>query len=137
MPSFSFSEKVRILYACCFKLSIANGHLCIDLKNRGKILLSRALLWVLIKTALSGAIIYILFKNSQLKGDDSRSMTVFFNWYYWSINIGTLIALGGIAYLQQSVKTSGFFKGYLVGICCLFTGLIVFLLGEYKYYHDL
>ena len=66
----------------------------------------------------------------QLRGEDSNSSVVFFNWYYWSINVGTLVALGGIAYLQQGVKTNGFFYGYLIAACFLFTGMIVFLSGN-------
>jgi dipeptide/tripeptide permease len=57
---------------------------------------------------------------------------VFFNWYYWSINVGTLAALGGIAYIQQGVKDDGFFYGYLIGMCFLFAGMIVFLSGNFQ-----
>ena len=68
--------------------------------------------------------------SSQLKGQDPRSTNVFFNWYYWSINVGTLVALGGIAYLQQSMWDNGFFIGYLVAVSCLLAGMFVFLFGK-------
>lgn len=68
--------------------------------------------------------------------DDPNSPGVFFNWYYWSINIGTLVAQSGIAYLQQNIgqgsEFSGFFWGYIAGTASLVLGLIVFLTGKYN-----
>lgn len=69
----------------------------------------------------------------QLTEDDPNSPVVFFNWYYWSINIGTLFALAGVAYLQQqgsSFGFDGFFDGYLIGVGCLALALLVFLTGK-------
>ncbi|XP_045171145.2 solute carrier family 15 member 4-like [Mercenaria mercenaria] len=73
------------------------------------------------------------FGADQLRGEGSESSVVFFNWYYWSINVGTLIALGGIAYLQQGVQTDGFFYGYLIAMCCLGAGMLIFLSGKCTY----
>lgn len=73
------------------------------------------------------------FGADQLKGQEPRSINVFFNWYYWCSNIGTLAGLGGVAYIQQTMSDTGFFRGYLIAVCCLFAGIIVFLLGKCAY----
>ncbi|XP_052261107.1 solute carrier family 15 member 4-like isoform X2 [Dreissena polymorpha] len=74
------------------------------------------------------------FGADQLQGDDPKETAIFFNWYYWCINVGTLGALGGIAYMQQQM-TRGFFYGFIVGAASLVLGLAVFLTGScsYKY----
>ncbi|WAR02042.1 S15A4-like protein [Mya arenaria] len=64
---------------------------------------------------------------------EPRKTVGFFNWYYWSINVGTLVALGGIAYLQQGISDNGFFYGYISGICSLILGLIAFMMGMRTY----
>ena len=66
-----------------------------------------------------------------MHGEDSRGTIGFFNWYYWCINVGTLAALGGVAYLQQAEPKSGFFYGYLIGMTGLVFGAIVFLTGKF------
>lgn len=66
----------------------------------------------------------------QLRGEGSESSSVFFNWYYWCINVGTLAALGGIAYVQQGVKSNGFFYGYMIGLGFLVAGMVIFMSGK-------
>lgn len=73
------------------------------------------------------------FGADQLKGEGSNSSVVFFNWYYWCINVGTLAALGGIAYVQQGFEEEGFYYGYLISMCCLGAGLVIFLSGKCTY----
>ncbi|XP_052802379.1 solute carrier family 15 member 4-like [Mya arenaria] len=73
------------------------------------------------------------FGADQLHGEEPRKTVGFFNWYYWSINVGTLVALGGIAYLQQGISDNGFFYGYISGICSLILGLIAFMMGMRTY----
>ncbi|KAL4223586.1 hypothetical protein ACF0H5_017056 [Mactra antiquata] len=72
------------------------------------------------------------FGADQLQGTDASKSMAFFNWYYWSINVGTLVALGVFAYIQQNVS-NGFFYGYSVCFCLLIVGMIIFLTGKCTY----
>jgi len=67
---------------------------------------------------------------SLLQSRGEGQHTSFFNWYYWSVNLGTLVALSVITYLQQQVS---FFRGYLTSAICLGVSFIVFLMGELLY----
>jgi len=55
---------------------------------------------------------------------------VFFNWFYWCMSVGSLMALLPISYLQQEVS---FFWGYVTPGIFLFLAFIVFLLGRTVY----
>lgn len=72
------------------------------------------------------------FGADQLRGQDAENSVGFFNWYYWCVNVGTLAALGGIAYIQQT-QLNGFFIGYLIAMSCLAAGLIIFISGKCSY----
>ena len=51
----------------------------------------------------------------------------FFNWFYWSVNLGALVGLSVITYLQQQ---QSFFVGYLTSVCCLGVSVLLFAAGK-------
>lgn len=54
----------------------------------------------------------------------------YFNWLYWSINLGSLLAYSALAYIQQN---SSFFLGYTIPFFCLILSFILFLVGSFSY----
>jgi dipeptide/tripeptide permease len=50
----------------------------------------------------------------------------YFNWLYWSINLGSLASFSLLAYLQQNYN---FFIGYLVPFVALVLSFVLFLIG--------
>ncbi|ELU04156.1 hypothetical protein CAPTEDRAFT_167732 [Capitella teleta] len=66
------------------------------------------------------------FGADQVKMLGSTSTRGFFNWFYWSINLGALVALGLFAFVQQELS---FFWGYVVPGMLLCVGTILFICG--------
>ena len=70
------------------------------------------------------------FGAEQLERHDDDIYRRYFNWYYWSINLGSFIAYSAIAYLQLRVS---YFVGFLVPLGCIFMATCVFCCGRSYY----
>jgi dipeptide/tripeptide permease len=53
----------------------------------------------------------------------------YFNWLYWSINLGSLASFSLLAYLQQNVN---FLIGYLIPFVALVLSFLLFLIGIFR-----
>eukprot|EP01040_Poterioochromonas_malhamensis_P014576 gene14576-16151_t len=70
---------------------------------------------------------------------DRKEKESFFNWFYWSINLGSMISYTVIAYIcqygipQLGGADWGFFVGYLIPAIFMGVAIFVFVLGTPKY----
>lgn len=52
--------------------------------------------------------------------------------FYWFINVGSVIAFSGVAYVQQQ---KGFSVGFLIPLCSMFIALLIFVVARKEYIH--
>ncbi|MEE6509011.1 hypothetical protein FKM82_023815 [Ascaphus truei] len=58
----------------------------------------------------------------RLQGYRQKELTSFFNWFYWLVNLNSLVVFVGIAYIQQSVaKNLGFLIPFMSVVMALVT----------------
>ena len=69
------------------------------------------------------------FGADQVQQDGPRAIQAFFNWFYWFINIGSLIAFTVVVWIQQCK----FFYGYAITAGTMFLAVLAFLAGRNKY----
>ncbi|XP_004646822.1 solute carrier family 15 member 3 [Octodon degus] len=64
------------------------------------------------------------FGADQVMGLGRDATRRFFNWFYWSINVGAVFALLVVAFVQQNVD---FLLGYSLPLGCVFLAFFLFL----------
>ena len=70
------------------------------------------------------------FGADQLTSHDESVYRKFFNYFYWSVNLGSLVAYSAIAYIQQ---IWGFFIGLSIPFVTLLLALLTFSLARFHY----
>jgi len=63
---------------------------------------------------------------------DRREKTSFFNWFYFSINLGSLLAVTVIVYIQENISWA---VGFAVPAVCMALAVVVFIAGSGRYKH--
>lgn len=72
------------------------------------------------------------FGAQQLQEQGEGAVKSFFNWFYWFINVGSLIAYTGVAYVQQEIS---FFWGFVVPLVSMVIAVIFFIVVKPLYIH--
>ena len=72
---------------------------------------------------------------------DQKEAAQFFSYFYWSINLGALVAYSLVAYICQyglpflGGQKWGFFVGYLIPTVMMAAGVLIFISGSKRYKH--
>ncbi|CAL1375703.1 unnamed protein product [Linum trigynum] len=109
-----------------------NDTVCVPADNTQLLVLYLALYMTALgtgglKSSVSG------FGSDQFDDSDrkeKKQMTKFFNWFFFLINLGSLIAVTVLVYIQDHV---GRRYGYGICACAILTALFVFLSGTRRY----
>ncbi|KAH9492198.1 hypothetical protein Btru_026521 [Bulinus truncatus] len=70
------------------------------------------------------------FGSEQLSRSSQQTQLSFFNWFYWCVNFGSFVGLGGLTFIQQQYS---FEKGYIAGAVTLGLSCIIFIMGRCCY----
>ena len=65
---------------------------------------------------------------------DRKEKTSFFNWFYFAVNIGSLIACSVIVYVQENISWA---VGFAIPAAAMALAVIIFISGSKKYTHVL
>lgn len=84
---------------------------------------------------INAYIIITLFKicrslSTEYRCNNDIVFTAFFNWFYWFINIGALLAFTLVAYVQENIS---FFYGNAIAATSLVIAFTLFLIGKRSY----
>lgn len=63
-------------------------------------------------------------------GKERKQMIKFFNWFFFLINVGSLLAVTVLVYVQDNIGRKW---GYGICACAIVLGLVVFLSGTKRY----
>lgn len=66
----------------------------------------------------------------QVKDEGQEMVQKFFDWFYWFIQVGSLIAFTAVVYVQQEVS---FFYGYLITALSMILATLLLLFGRNHY----
>lgn len=70
------------------------------------------------------------FGAQQVSNLGPDAVQSFFNWFYWFINAGALVAYSAVAYIQQNIS---FEIGFLIPLISMFVSLIIFVAAKGHY----
>lgn len=70
------------------------------------------------------------FGAQQVEYLGPEAVQSFFNWFYWFINVGAIIAYSGVAAVQQNV---GFDIGFLIPLISMILALTIFVINKKSY----
>ncbi|VDI82765.1 proton-dependent oligopeptide transporter, POT family [Mytilus galloprovincialis] len=99
---------------------------------------------LIIKRALFGSsLVFITIGSGGIKSNigplgaeqveclGSPAVQSFFNWFFWSINFGAVIAHTAVAYVQQNLRH--FDYGYLIPLVVMIIGQLIFWMSRNRY----
>jgi peptide/histidine transporter 3/4 len=70
------------------------------------------------------------FGAEQVETMGKDAVQVFFNWFYWVINVGALVAYAGVSYIQQNMS---FAWGFFVPFISMIVAVIIFVSAKGYY----